>query len=305
MSRRVAGIANPASGRGRGSRVWPDIERAFRSVGVTDFRQTAGPGDVQRLAERALADGADTLVACGGDGTWSNVANVILRSGAPARLALVAAGTGCDFAKTVGAPATDYRATARLAVDGPDAQIDVGAVDDRFFLNIFGLGFDIAVLDDVATITWLKGDLLYFYSALRQIVGYRGISIDIASPARHRGSQRLLMLIIANARHFGGTFRIAPQAELVDGQLDAIAILDAPTLRRLKIFAAATRGTHVALPDVVVESAPSFSLTCPAPLAYELDGEYVRGTSARIEVRCVPRALRVVTPAFAGGATPS
>ena len=59
----------------------------------------------------------------GGDGTWGNVANAIIASGAGVRLALGAAGTGNDFAKTVGAPAHDPHATARLAIDGPDVAV--------------------------------------------------------------------------------------------------------------------------------------------------------------------------------------
>ena len=300
MHRRVCVIVNPASGRGRGSRVSAQIERAFHAVGVTDIRRTSAIGDERRLAHRAIQDGADTIVACGGDGTWSNVANAILESGSGARLALLASGTGCDFAKTVGTPATDYDATARLAVNGPDQLVDVGRVEGRYFLNIAGFGFDIAVLEDVATITWLKGDLLYFYSALRQLVGYRGISAEVASAAGRRGAKQHLMIIVANARNFGGTFRIAPAASLTDGQLDAIAILDAPPLRRIRLFAAATKGTHVSLADVVVEQSPSFTLTFPDPPAYETDGEYIRAASSTLEIRCIPQALRVVTPLASG-----
>jgi diacylglycerol kinase (ATP) len=212
------------------------------------------------------------------------------------RLALCAAGTGNDFAKTLGVPCTDFAATARMAVEGPDTRVDVGQIEDRYFLNVTGFGFDIAVLEDIENISWLKGDALYKYSALRQLFRYPGVSIDVSSAAKARGATQHLMLIIANGKNFGGAFRIAPDASVTDGCLDAIAIAVAPPLRRMKLFGAAGKGTHVAFPEVSTEQAPSFTLEFSAPPAYETDGEYNRASSSRLTVRCVPGALRVVMP---------
>jgi len=297
MRSEVCVIVNPASGRGRGAKAEAEVRRAFASVGVTDIRTTRAKGDERSVALRAIEDGARTIVAVGGDGTWGNVANAIISSGADVRLALLAAGTGNDFAKTLGAPATDFAATARLVADGAERRVDVGEVEGRYFLNVTGFGFDIAVLEDVENIRWLKGDAVYLYSALRQLFGYGGIDIDIAGDAGARGMAKHLMLIIANGKNFGGSFRIAPSASVTDGHLDAIAIAMASPLRRAQLFGAATKGTHIALGEVHTEQAPRFTLDFPAPPAYETDGEYNRAASARLEVRCVPGALRVVAPA--------
>lgn len=296
MTDRVTVIVNPASGRGRGSRLLPDIRKTFAAVGVTDVRLTERPGDEKRLAALALQDGATTIVACGGDGTWSNAANAILNAGSTCRLALLAAGTGNDFAKTVGAPARDLAATARLAVEGPDMQVDVGRVENRYFLNVTGFGFDIAVLDDLENIPVLTGDLLYLGAAIRQLFRFRGLTIDITTAAVARGARAHLMLIIANGRNFGGMFQIAPDARIDDGLLDAISILDASPLTRISMLAAAPSGKHVRNALVLSEQAASFSLTFSAPPAYETDGEYNRASSTTIEISCVPRALRVATP---------
>jgi len=296
MTDRVTVIVNPASGRGRGSRLLPDIRKTFAAVGVTDVRLTERSGDEKRLAALALQDGATTIVACGGDGTWSNAANAILEAGSTCRLALLAAGTGNDFAKTIGAPARDLAATARLAVDGPDMQVDVGRIENRYFLNVTGFGFDIAVLDDLANIPVLTGDLLYLGAAIRQLFRFRGLTIDIATAAVARGARAHLMLIIANGRNFGGMFQIAPDARIDDGLLDAISILDASPLTRISMLAAAPSGKHVRNALVLSEQAASFSLTFSAPPAYETDGEYNHASSSTIEISCVPRALRVATP---------
>ncbi len=298
MSGKVVVIVNPAAGRGRGSRILPRVREAFAAVGVTDVRTTGAPREEREIARRALEEGAGTLVAAGGDGTWSNVAGAILASGSDARLALLSAGTGNDFAKTTGSPATDVAATARLAVDGPDARVDVGRIEDRWFLNVSGFGFDTAVLEDVGRIPLLKGNAVYVVSALRQLLTYRGVEIEIATPAERRAATRHLMLIVANARNFGGTFQIAPGASLTDGMLDAVSIFDTSPLRRISLFAAAGKGRHVDAKEVRVEKAASFVLRFASPPAYETDGEYNRASSAEVEVTCVPRALRVVTEAL-------
>jgi diacylglycerol kinase (ATP) len=289
-------ILNPAAGQGRGGKREAELRSAFAAVGVTEVWSTRVQGDEQTLTARAIAEGARTIVAVGGDGTWSNVANAIIRSGADVRLALGSAGTGNDFAKTVGAPASDYAATARLAVHGPDTRVDVGRIEEKYFLNVAGFGFDIAVIEHAKRITWLKGDLVYTYAALRQLCGYKGIPIRVGSPGRPGAEALHLMLIIANGRNFGGKFRIAPRASLTDGRLDAIAIESVSPLRRIPLFAATGKGTHASRAEVRSESAPTFTLTFAAPPAYETDGEYNRAASATLEVHCVPRALRVVTP---------
>jgi diacylglycerol kinase (ATP) len=273
-----------------------EVKRAFAAVGVTEVRVTAGAGDERTLTRRAVEQGYDTVVAVGGDGTWSNVANAILETGSECRLALVAAGTGNDFARTVGIPVRDLQAAARMAVEGPVLEMDVGRIEGRHFLNIAGFGFDIAVLEDVGKIPFLKGDALYRFSALRQLVGYRGVEIRVDRPGGSGVGGRHLMLIVANACYFGGDFHIAPAASLVDGRLDAVSILDVPPHRRFGLFGDVAKGAHVARSDVVTQQSERFTLRFPAPPAYETDGEYRRAASAELEITCVPRALRLVTP---------
>jgi diacylglycerol kinase (ATP) len=295
---RVSVIVNPAAGRGRGARTLSAVTAAFGAIGVTDIQTTKAREDEGAMARRAMDAGATTLVAVGGDGTWGNVANAILASGANAevRLALVAAGTGNDFAKTAGCPATDVQATARLVAEDVETRVDVGRIEEHFFLNITGFGFDAAVLEDILKIKWVKGEALYLYSALRQLAWYKGIEIDVTTPARSRGQARHLMLIIANARNFGGKFLIAPEASLTDGVLDGVAILDASTWRRMSLFGAVTKGTHHTFSEVIIEQSPSFTVTFAAPPAYETDGEYRRAQTAELEIACVPGALRLVAP---------
>jgi len=296
MPERVCVIVNPAAGRGRGARALPGVTTAFHAVGVTDIQTTQARRDEGSIARRAMDAGATTLVAVGGDGTWGNVANAILASGAGSqvRLAVIAAGTGNDFAKTAGCPATDVAATARLVVDGAETLVDVGRVESHFFLNITGFGFDVAVLEDILKIKWVRGEALYLYSALRQLASFPGVDIDITSSARHRGPTKHLMLVIANARNFGGKFLVAPDASITDGRLDAVSFLDAAIWGRLRMLGAVGKGKHLGLQEVIAEQATAFTVGFSAPPAYETDGEYRQAKTAELEIACVPGALRLI-----------
>jgi diacylglycerol kinase (ATP) len=260
---------------------------------------TTRAGEEAELAAKAVAEGYRTLVAVGGDGTWSNVGNAILRSGRRARLGLVPGGTGCDLAKSLGIPQRDVPACARIVLDGRVKTIDVGRIEDRFFLNIAGFGYDVAVLEDSWSVAYLEGSLLYLYCAVRQLRSFPGFAAELGRDGAPPQRRDLLMLIFANARVFGGGFQIAPQADLEDGELDAIAFGNMGLWARLGIMQKLRAGTHLASPHVAASRGRSYALRFEAPPAYETDGEWNRASSAEVRVEVVPRALDVLVPAGA------
>ena len=257
---------------------------------------TAAAGDEGKITADAIARGHRRIVAVGGDGTWSNVGNAILASGIDAALGLVPAGTGCDLAKSLGIPAKDVGACARIVKDGHTRRIDVGRMEGRHFLNVLGFGFDIAVIEDSWTVTYLGGDLLYLYCALRQLHRFPGFPVTVAANGGPGERREMLMLVIANGRIFGGGFKIAPDGDLSDGALDAVEFRNMPLRRRLPLMVRLLQGTHGKAPEVATRRGRRFDLAFDAPPAYETDGEWRRAESARLTVESVPSALRVLVP---------
>jgi diacylglycerol kinase (ATP) len=258
---------------------------------------TQGPGDEARLATEAIARGFRRIVAVGGDGTWSNVGNAILKSGVPARLGLVPGGTGCDLAKTLGIPPRDVAACCRIVLAGHSRSIDVGKLEDRYFLNIAGFGYDVAVLEDSWSVSYLEGSALYVYCALRQLRSFRGMRVTAEADGRPLGDPEMLMLIVANARIFGGGFQIAPHADPSDGKLEAVAFGNMGFGARLGVLLRLLRGRHLAHPKVAAVSTSRLVCRFDASPSYETDGEWNRARSAELVIEAVPRALSVLVPA--------
>lgn len=269
------------------------IRRAFNGIGVDDFRESAAAGEEGTLALAASSRGARIVVVVGGDGTCAQVANSLLAARSACAMAVVPCGTGNDFAKTLGVAQLSVPEIAALVDRGRTKLIDVGSVQDVYFLNSCGFGFDAAVLESTQRIRFLKGNAVYIYSALRQLLSYRGITVSAGS-ATHDGGRRMLMVTVSNGRFLGGAFRIAPEASVLDGQLDVGFVGDSNVFGRVRLFAGALRGTHVALPSFESHRARSMSLRFAEPPMMEVDGELRRARSATVTIECIPAALNVI-----------
>jgi diacylglycerol kinase (ATP) len=285
-------VVNPAAGRGGIRASLPNLRAAFGARGISAVYETSAPGEEEVLAARAIWRGATTIVAVGGDGTCSHIANAILREQSACRLAVVPEGTGNDFAKTLGVDGYTPEQTADLVLRGDATRIDVGLADGHYFLNSCGFGFDASVLEASNRVRLLKGDAVYIYSALRQLFTYRGadVSTDVAGVKRGQ----MLMVTVSNGRWLGGAFKIAPHASVVDGKLDACFFGDSTVIERVKLFFGAMRGTHLGMPSVTVASVQQLTLTFGSSPSMELDGELRRAQSPIVELKCIPRALSVL-----------
>jgi diacylglycerol kinase (ATP) len=289
-------VFNPHSGKGRGAQFVAPVLQGLAPAKRLEHGLTLGPGDEARLAEEAIRRGFRRIVAVGGDGTWSNVGNAILRTGVPAALGLVPGGTGCDLAKTLGIPPRDVGACCRIVLEGRTRRIDVGRIEGRHFVNIAGFGYDVAVLEDSWNVAYLEGGALYLYCALRQLASYRGFSVEGEVDGRPLGRSDMLMIIVANARIFGGGFRVAPHADVEDGRLEAVSFGNMGFAQRVSALVGLLRGTHLKHPRVAMVSASRLVYRFAAPPAYETDGEWNQARSAEIVIEAVPKALQLLVP---------
>jgi diacylglycerol kinase (ATP) len=312
--RRIFVIFNPASGRGRGAR---RIERflSLLEKHIPDFTHagTSRAGEESVLAQQAISEGFNLIVAVGGDGTWSNVADRIVSSGTEnVALGLLASGTGNDFGRSFGLSMGNPDLAVRTLARGVVRSIDVGRIisrgtpvreqagpvetsKGRNFLNLVGFGFDVAVIKDTAGSRFLRGELLYKVTALKNLFSFSGVPLVLEGDGPTVDGEQL-MLTVSNAPFFGGGFLIAPEAQLDDGLLDACAIGSTPAFTRLRLFNAAPRGRHVRSSHVQMRQSAHFSVRFSTPPMYEVDGELWQAEGNEVILEAVPRALRVVVP---------
>lgn len=309
-------IFNPASGRGRGGKRI-DAYRALLDEALDDvtYGATTRAGEERDLAERAVAEGFDVIVAVGGDGTWSNVADRVVASGRDdVAFGILPSGTGNDFGRNFGHDPRNPAEAVRVVAEGHTRPIDVGYVDtlsasehdpDRYeprhFLNLIGFGFDIAVIDAAKGARFLRGELLYKVTALQQLFRFPGMHARVEPGGGEPRELQQLMLTVSNGRYFGGGFPIAPDATVDDGRLHACIIGDAPGFTRMRLFNLAERGRHVTSDRVEVVDDASFRLRFDEPPRFEMDGDVRRAQSDVIEVRSLPGALKVVAPRHQAG----
>ena len=263
---------------------------------------TAAPGDGRALAARAAAEGRRLIIACGGDGTISEVASGILESGADAELGILPSGTGGDFRRTLGVPARAADA-ARVLRRGRTRRIDVGRVtylnhagaeETRHLLGVASAGMSTEIIRRVKEAGRLKGRLSFavagaqttFAPPKTEVVA----QLDGGPPRR----LRVANFCVANARYFGGGMKVAPEALLDDGQFDIVSISDLSALKILANAHKLYRGTHLSLDEVNTARARVVTVR-PAhnsqEVALEIDGELPGRLPATFEI--LPKALRV------------
>lgn len=272
----------------------PAVRAAMRAVGVEDVRVTTAAGDELRLAREAALEGAETIVAMGGDGTWGNVARGILESGRDVRLALIATGTGNDFGHSLGLPVTDPRAMARIAVGSASQRVDMGRIDGTAFLNVAGVGIEADVLAASQSVKFLRGPAVYLATAIPKLRTYQPVQCRLsANGTTATKPVAYLAIVVSNGPRFGGGFRIAPGASVSDGLLDLVTVRDAAVGRRARIFVRARLGTHLGQPEVQRKQLNEGVLLFDEAPLMDIDGELRRAASPLVEIECLPGAIRM------------
>jgi diacylglycerol kinase (ATP) len=295
-------IVNPVAGRGRALQVLDKTRGALDGSGHVIESVSAHSGNECAIAEAAARGGAAAIVVIGGDGSFSHAVRGVVQSGVRVPIAIIAAGTGNDFAKSLGAPVHDIEATAALIATDSTRDVDVGTAGNHTFVNSAGFGFDVEVLTHIATHGGGSSPSRYAVTAMRQLFNYRGFTgsmrsgpyaSNVVGGASGTSDDHWLTIVFANGRWFGGLFEIAPDARIDDGLIDCIGIRDAGALRRVSLFARAMRGLHTKSGAVYADRQPEFVLQFPAPPRFQVDGELVQASSATVRIGVKRRAISV------------
>ena len=298
-------IANPAAYSGRGEAAAIYVTRFFSSFHTIakscSVQLTEGSGDAMMMA--ADAGAYNTVIALGGDGVIHEVVNGLMSIPAANRpkLGIIPMGTGNDFARTLGMKRNNPEQSLEEIMEGPARRIDVGRVNDTYFIQTLSFGLDAAIALDTISRRQerasRKGSSLYLTSGIRLFAsGLRGWpyraeidgevidGIDVA-------------FAVQNGKTYGGGFKICPDAVPNDGKLDLCFTIEKPTrLRSLALFGLARFGKHTRSSKVHVRKFTHLEIKFLGEERppCQVDGEEL--VAERYTIDVMPSALEVIVP---------
>jgi YegS/Rv2252/BmrU family lipid kinase len=287
-------LVNPSSAGGKSLKLLPRIEAALdarRAVFRVEKTRSLEHG-----AELALAatEQGEVPVVVSGDGLLGAVGGAMAGSDAP--LGLIPTGRGNDLARALGIP-TDPEAAVDAVLDGHSRRIDVGEANGKRFLGIVSVGFD-SECNRLANEThFLRGNLVYAYSMVRTLIGWRSARFSIAV-GEERKRLSGYFVAVANNSVYGGGMWIAPKAEIDDGLFDVVAIEEVGKLRFLTGLRDVLKGAHLGKDEVSVFRAPRLQLDASRPFPVYADGDHL--TDLPVSLRVLPQALSILVPPGAG-----
>lgn len=294
--RKIAMLVNPASGGGKGAKNAPIAARRLRERGIQVTELTGGSAEESlRLAHTAIREGADALVACGGDGTLNLALQAVAGTDVP--LGLIPVGTGDDNARTLGLPRKDPAAAADVIADGRTKQIDCGhlelaAGESRYFLGIMSVGFDSQVNERANRMTWPHGQARYLVATAAELRVFTPIPFEITIDGTSV-NQTAMLVAIGNGISYGGGMKICPDAVQDDGVLDMTVLGAVSKLKFLRDFPGVFKGTHVKDASVTQHRFTTATINAAGQVAYA-DGERIGEVPATVTVK--PGAVHVYAP---------
>jgi len=282
-------ICNPAAGNGRGEKIGRQIEEALKHKGLPyQFQWTRRPDHATELAESARENGADTVLAIGGDGTAFEVARGLFNSNTA--LGIIPAGTGNDFVKTIGVP-QDPLAALEHTLSHPPQKTDIGLFNDRTFLNEIGAGFDVMVLDyALKAKRYCRGLLPYLYGVLQTLFRFRAIPLTYTTEDGQTVTKDVFVIAVANGGVIGGGIVIAPDAKADDGLLDVVIVDNVKKWRLPARLIGLMQGKILSFPESHFARVRSISFSSPN-MRLDADGEIISVDS--VQARILPGALLI------------
>ena len=305
-------IYNPQAGQHDGHRRVLETVEFLREQGwEIAVHETKRPGDVRHFTGQAMDNGVDAVLVAGGDGTVNSAVNALV--GSDVALGVLPMGTGNVWAAELGlipTPTPLYRpdplAAARLLAGGEQRWIDLGrataTTDDgskhtRHFVLWAGVGFDAAVARLVETefrqVKRRIGSLSFLVAGIDTALHYPGTRATI----RFNGQvieERIVLVIVSNAQLYGGAVRLAPNARLDDGWLNAYIFKGQGLLTMLRHLISVLARRHRRDPKVAAYDIRHMTIETAEPLQVQVDGEPFGTTPISLEV--MPRALKILVP---------
>lgn len=264
-------LANPTSGGGKGLKVMNQVTKYLSSLGVQflDISGTSYESAAVNLREAVSKLGAGVVIVVGGDGMVHLAIQELAQK--DVALLLIPAGTGNDFARSLGLPLNDPLAALNQGLNSRASRVDLGKVNNRYFAEILSTGFD-SLVNERANRIRMKSKRKYDLAMLLELPLFKPLAYEIELDGRRIETEAML-IAIANGASYGGGMKVCPDASLTDGLFDLMILEPVSKFELLRVFPRVFKGTHITHPRVRIERARSVTVKAQA-IAYA-DGERI------------------------------
>ena len=285
-------VINPVAGQGKGASVGTYVAGYLNSRGIK-YEIIIGRNGIDQAdsLQRFLDRNPDCsgVIAVGGDGLLHLVLQKITPAQVP--LAVIPAGTGNDFVRTLGWSPDDVDAILEAVLSKKPRSVDLGLVDGEWFAAILSTGFDSIVNEKANTLSWPKGPMKYNVAIAIELPRFAPRHYEIILDDRTISTQAML-IAVANGRSYGGGMLVCPRADISDGYFDVMVLHPISKLEFIKVFPRVFKGTHITHPAVEIVRSKSVKITSEA-VAYA-DGERIG--QLPVSAQCMPGALMTWLP---------
>jgi diacylglycerol kinase (ATP) len=294
-------ILNPYAGRWQAQARKEELEASLREVGI-DFELdvTDGPGHAIDLAQGAVEQGFNPVIAAGGDGTFSEVVNGIAAANnndGSIIFGVLPLGSANDLVDNLKLP-KDLAAAARIIADGHTRMLDLCKVNDRYFDNNAAIGLEPYITLIQQRIKRLKGSLRYLTATLLGVMDKPQWDMELEWESGHY-SGPVTLVTVGNSPRTGGIFYMTPNADPFDGLLTFVHGY-MPT--RWKILSLLPRtmkpaeGSYVEHPSIHEISSPWLKVRSTQPTPAHADGEIFSDQIHDLEYQVIPQSLPILMP---------
>lgn len=256
-------IVNPISGNGKALKIAKIIKKICNSENLEhEIIYTAGPKDATEIAKKFRGElGQYIVYSVGGDGVLNEVVNGIINSGTI--LGVIPAGTGNDFSRMI-------RPTSETLF----RKIDVGRVNNRYFINIASLGLDAKIAECANNLKGKKipTELVYYLSIINEFIKLDSVKLKVD---KRENFDDYTLLSVCNATYYGGGLALAPKASLNDGLFDVYELPKVNRIKLLKMFSLLLKGLHEKSKLVNYWKTDYFEVESPQKIICNIDGEII------------------------------
>ncbi|UCZ53818.1 diacylglycerol kinase [Bacillus shivajii] len=267
-------IYNPTSGREQVKKQLPYILQRLEKAGYeTSAHATTGKDCAKRAAMLACERGFDFVIAAGGDGTINEVVNGIAEQEVRPSLGVIPAGTTNDFARALHIP-RDIVKACDVLTEGRLQSLDVGKVEEEYFINIAGAGTLTELTYEVPSrLKTMMGQVAYYVKGFEKLPRIKPTHVTIEYDGKWFEGE-IMLFLVSNTNSVGGFEKLAPNAFLNDGLFDLIILKKTNLGDVVRLTGAALRGEHIKDERIIYVQASRIKVHSRDQLQLNLDGEY-------------------------------